>query len=224
MWIEIEIICILIETAYFGLIMRYVTTMKPCSERQMTHGSSIYEHASSELDKSMLDEQKNINASQSLSVSDLDQGNDPKYKDLDEGVSSSELSQSYNSKELMVNFKAMIEKNIQAKDHLEFEEDFFSLTMLCYLKKNRNKYLLSHSKQAMNLHNAILVSCCQALMLLCMTNAMLDNEGGEYSMAYAGSVWVLYVKFPCAIALHFYLYPEVQKGMMIMKFANNQPD
>jgi hypothetical protein len=77
MWIEIEIICIIIETAYFGVIMRYVTTMKPCNERQMTHGSSIYEHASSELDKSMLHVQRNINASQNLSASDLDQLNDP---------------------------------------------------------------------------------------------------------------------------------------------------
>ena len=75
-WIEIEIICIIIETAYFGLIMRYVTTMKPCSERSMTHGPSIYEHASSELGKSILDEQRNINASQTFSVSDFDHLND----------------------------------------------------------------------------------------------------------------------------------------------------
>ena len=57
-----------------------------------------------------------------------------------------------------------------------------------------------------------------------MTQAIIEDEGGEYSRVYAGSIWVLYVKLPCALALHLYLYPEVQKGMMIMKFANNQPD
>ena len=61
-------------------------------------------------------------------------------------------------------------------------------------------------------------------MLLCMTMAIIENEGGEYGRVYAGSVWVLYVKLPCALALHFYLYPEVQKGMQIMKFSNNQPE
>ena len=35
---------------------------------------------------------------------------------------------------------------------------------------------------------------------------------------------VFFVKFPCAIALHFCLYPEVAKGMNMMKFANNQYD
>jgi hypothetical protein len=107
-WIEIEIICIIIETAYFGLIMRYVTTMKPCSERLMTHGSSIYEHASSVLEKSILDEQRNINASQNLSASEWDQLDNSKTKELENSVSSTELTQSTNSKELMVNFKAMI--------------------------------------------------------------------------------------------------------------------
>lgn len=32
------------------------------------------------------------------------------------------------------------------------------------------------------------------------------------------------VKFPCCIALHFVLCPEVAKGMELMKFANNHPD
>jgi hypothetical protein len=32
------------------------------------------------------------------------------------------------------------------------------------------------------------------------------------------------VKFPCALALHLYLYPEVENGMVIMKFTNNNPE
>ena len=35
---------------------------------------------------------------------------------------------------------------------------------------------------------------------------------------------MFFVKFPCAYALHFALYPEVAKGLNIMKFANNQAD
>jgi len=35
---------------------------------------------------------------------------------------------------------------------------------------------------------------------------------------------VLLVKFPCAIALHLFLYPQVEIAMGIMKFANNQSD
>lgn len=39
----------------------------------------------------------------------------------------------------------------------------------------------------------------------------------------AHSFAVFFVKFPCAMALHFVLYPEVANGMSLMKFANNQP-
>lgn len=34
---------------------------------------------------------------------------------------------------------------------------------------------------------------------------------------------MFFVKFPCTLALHFVLYPEVANGMNIMKFANQQP-
>ena len=35
---------------------------------------------------------------------------------------------------------------------------------------------------------------------------------------------MLYVKFACAYGVHLYLYPEVQKAMMIMKYSNNHPE
>ena len=56
-------------------------------------------------------------------------------------------------------------------------------------------------------------------MLICMVIAIIF--GDDYERAFAHDKTVLLVKFPCAIALHLYLYPEVQKGMTIMKFANN---
>ena len=49
----------------------------------------------------------------------------------------------------------------------------------------------------------------------------LDEGGHEEEKS---SLAVLIVKLPCAIALHLSLYPEVRKGMVIMKFANNQPE
>ena len=33
---------------------------------------------------------------------------------------------------------------------------------------------------------------------------------------------VFIVKIPCALTLHFVLYPEIIKGMNLMKFANNE--
>ena len=84
-------------------------------------------------------------------------------------------------------YKKIIEDKMQSKHHMEFEEDFFSLTMLCYLKVNRNKFLLSHSKQSLNLQNAIIVSCAQLLMLLCMTMALIEDEEGDYKMTYNGN-------------------------------------
>ena len=59
-------------------------------------------------------------------------------------------------------------------------------------------------------------------MLVCMNYAILTNENGDYTPCLSHSFAVFYIKFPCAIALHFCLYPEVAKGMNLMKFANNQ--
>lgn len=35
---------------------------------------------------------------------------------------------------------------------------------------------------------------------------------------------LFYVKLPCCAALHFEVFPQVEKGLTIMKFANNQFD
>jgi len=50
----------------------------------------------------------------------------------------------------------------------------------------------------------------------------ITNEDAPNSFPHDFSVF--YVKFPCAIALQFCLYPEVAKGMEMMKFANNEAD
>ena len=70
----------------------------------------------------------------------------------------------------------------------------------------------------------MLVGLVVMSMLGCMLYAMMTNEGGGYTMVHNHNFMVFIIKFPCAIALHFYLYPEVAKGMNLMKFANNHND
>ena len=61
----------------------------------------------------------------------------------------------------------------------------------------------------------------QLIMMACILYAMHTNEENQYDNTFAHSYALFYVKFPCCVALHFYLSPEVQKGMRIMKFSNN---
>jgi len=61
----------------------------------------------------------------------------------------------------------------------------------------------------------------QLMMLLCMYYSIRYIEKEEHHHHEEDYLPVLIVKFPCAIALHLSLYPEVRKGMVIMNFANN---
>ena len=67
------------------------------------------------------------------------------------------------------------------------------------------------------LYSSILVSVLVLSMLVCILIEINEMEVGTFSNDFK----VFFIKFPCAIALHFCLYPEVGKGMNIMKFANN---
>ena len=46
-------------------------------------------------------------------------------------------------------------------------------------------------------------------MLSCMLYTIYYNETGEYTRHFSSEFVVILVKFPCAVALHLYLYPEV---------------
>jgi uncharacterized membrane protein len=106
------------------------------------------------------------------------------------------------------------------KKTLEFEEDFTMMTVLGYLKENKDKWLLGPMKQSQMLYSCILVQTVVIMMLTCMLYAINTNENCDYTpnVAHSFAVWI--VKFPCAVALHFFLYPEVANGMAVMKFAN----
>jgi len=45
---------------------------------------------------------------------------------------------------------------------------------------------------------------------------------GHALSANADKFTVFIVKIPCALTLHFVLFPEIIKGMNLMKFANNE--
>ena len=59
------------------------------------------------------------------------------------------------------------------------------------------------------------------IMFTCIIYAIKIDEDGEYTPNISHNFAVWLVKFPCSVALHFLLYPEVANGMAIMKFANN---
>jgi len=98
------------------------------------------------------------------------------------------------------------------------------MTVFCYLKHNQEKYMIKPTKQSQMLYSTLLVAMVVMAMLAAMLWAIASNENGDYAAELAHSSVVFYVKFPCAVALHLVLYPEVAKGMSIMKFANNQHD
>ena len=72
--------------------------------------------------------------------------------------------------------------------------------------------------------SSILIVLVTAAMLICMLTAMINNENGDYGFDVSHSFPLFFIKIPCALALHLMLYPEVGRGMLIMKYANNEPD
>jgi hypothetical protein len=61
-------------------------------------------------------------------------------------------------------------------------------------------------------------------MLLCMSYAILVNENNEYPMHQPHNFYLMIIKAPTIMALHLLLSPEVENGMRIMKFSNQQSD
>ena len=61
-------------------------------------------------------------------------------------------------------------------------------------------------------------------MLMALTIKFYENENDEYSISYADSFTLFSIRFICAIALHAVIFPEVRKGMIIMKYVNNHPE
>ena len=76
---------------------------------------------------------------------DLDKKSDAASDQKLEGVSPSLNADMKRIKSLI---QIELEKKISDKSVLEFEEDFFSMTVFCYLKCNQEKYMINPSKQS----------------------------------------------------------------------------
>lgn len=57
-----------------------------------------------------------------------------------------------------------------------------------------------------------------------MYYAMMSNESGAFGGAFPHSLMLFLVKIPCSIALHLLLYPNIERGLALMKFSNNNPE
>jgi hypothetical protein len=113
-----------------------------------------------------------------------------------------------------------LEEKLGQKDLCEIGESFLAFTVLALLKVNSNKYLIPPEKQSQMLWSTIMILMVTSSMLYCMIFE-ITLPGNEFTSEMSHSFTLFFVKFPCALALHIILYPEVARGMMIMKFANN---
>ena len=104
------------------------------------------------------------------------------------------------------------------------------MTVFSYLKHNAEIWDDDHGapgwgvkaeKQAQMLYSTLIVAFVVCSMLGCMVYQIMTSISKN---TFPHDFSVFYVKFPCAIALHFCLYPEVARGMELMKFANNHPE
>lgn len=112
------------------------------------------------------------------------------------------------------------EQELSAKTHAQFNEDLVSLAVVSYLKENIDHLYLVPAKRAQIFWAALSAQFMVLVMLLCMYQALLMNEHGDYTPIVSGNFWLFLVKFPTMYALHFLLTPEVTNGMAIMKYAN----
>ncbi len=98
------------------------------------------------------------------------------------------------------------------------------MTCLCYLKIPSQKFKILPWKQAQVMYVSLQVVLFQISMMLCLGYALFVDENKEFDHVFPNSMALFYVKLPCCIALHYSIQPFIQKGMSIMKFANNQCD
>jgi len=66
-----------------------------------------------------------------------------------------------------------------------------------------------------------MLSIMTLVMLTGMGYAIIINEGELFDVEFPHSFHLWLIKLPCAVALHLFLYPEVARGMNLMKFTNN---
>jgi hypothetical protein len=113
---------------------------------------------------------------------------------------------------------------LKIKDEFEYDEDFISMTVLSYTKHNVEHYLINPTKRAQMLNSCLLVNCVMLTMLVASLYGIQTNENDYYNSDVPSTHVLWFVKFPCAVALHLSLTPQISNGLAIMKFSNNQAD
>lgn len=83
---------------------------------------------------------------QNLIKKKFDQISENQAKTDDTGVNTSIDDNKTNLIQTENTRKKELEDELQDKKGIEFEEDFFSMTVFCYLKKNQEHFLLKSSK------------------------------------------------------------------------------
>lgn len=73
------------------------------------------------------------------------------------------------------------------------------------------------------MNQALTIQLTTFAMLGMVFYAIFTNEGGRFTPTYPKNFPLFLVKIACVMALHFVIYPEVSKGMNIMKLANQHP-
>jgi hypothetical protein len=120
-----------------------------------------------------------------------------------------------------------VREELTQKDSIEFDENFYSLTVLCFLKDVKAKYALSSNMQNSNFFNCVQIIVMQMIVIYCelwnlFIDELEDDQKEEYF--YTTKFPIMIVRFPCAVAIAMELHPKVKEGMDIMKFANNQTE
>lgn len=119
-------------------------------------------------------------------------------------------------------FNDVVDKLIEENSVVDFKEDYITYVVLCHLEENCKKYHISSRKRSELLGQLFLVQIFVSVILICQTYAQIFGEDGNL-IIYADSNFALtLVKFPCTVALHFALTPEVTNALKLMKFATNQ--
>lgn len=114
-------------------------------------------------------------------------------------------------------------KQIQSKAHIHFEEDYYSLTALCFLWENIKKYKITDQKLSQTFYFLMMIFLVSNFMLLGILYSIFIQKSSELTEFESGSFMLYIVRFVCCVALHIMLFPEVRKGMIIMKYVNNHP-
>merc|ERR1719223_1880443 len=116
------------------------------------------------------------------------------------------------------------EEHLADKSKVMLKEDFTTLTVLCFMTENVEKHMIVEEKRSQMLWSAVTSQIFVSLMLACMAYAIFVNENSEYPISQPHNFFLMLIKAPTILALHFLLSPEVENGMRIMKFANQQVD